>query len=60
MKDKSIKSDAKKFIKEKIDLANMFIDAIHQRRLTMVKVMQSIILFQPEWFAGNKIGRAHV
>ena len=53
MKDKSIKSDAKKFIKEKIDLANMFIDAIHQRRLTMVKVMRSIILFQPEWFAGN-------
>ena len=53
MKDKSIKSDAKKFIKEKFDLANMFIDAIHQRRLTMVKVMRSIILFQPEWFAGN-------
>ncbi|MFL2983610.1 MAG: RNA polymerase factor sigma-54 [Candidatus Neomarinimicrobiota bacterium] len=53
MKEKSIKSDAKKFIREKIDIANMFIDAIHQRRLTMVKVMRSIILFQPEWFSGN-------
>lgn len=49
----SFNSEAKKFIKEKMDSANWFIEAVHQRRITMVKVMRSIILFQPEWFAGN-------
>ncbi len=45
--------EAKKFIKEKIDSARWFIEAIHQRRLTMVNVMYAIIKFQPEWFNGN-------
>jgi RNA polymerase sigma-54 factor len=36
-----------------MDLANWFIEAIHQRRLTMVNVMRAIIHFQPEWFSGN-------
>jgi len=36
-----------------MDSANWFIEAVHQRRVTMVNVMRSIILFQPEWFAGN-------
>ena len=49
----SFNSEAKKFIKEKMDSANWFIEAVHQRRITMVNVMRSIILFQPEWFAGN-------
>ena len=49
----SFNSEAKKFIKEKMDSANWFIEAVHQRRVTMVNVMRSIILFQPEWFAGN-------
>ena len=49
----NINNDAKKFIKEKIDSANWFIEAVHQRRITMVNVMRSIIEFQPEWFAGN-------
>jgi RNA polymerase sigma-54 factor len=53
MKNNSLKKDAKRFIKDKMDLANWFIEAIHQRRLTMVNVMRSIIHFQPEWFAGN-------
>ena len=48
-----LKSDAKKFIKEKMDSANWFIQAIAQRRITMVNVMRSIIGFQPEWFGGN-------
>ena len=48
-----LKSDAKKFIKEKMDSANWFIEAIAQRRVTMVNVMRSIIEFQPEWFGGN-------
>ncbi|MEO2160221.1 MAG: RNA polymerase sigma-54 factor, partial [bacterium] len=49
----NINNDAKKFIKEKMDSANWFIEAVHQRRITMVNVMRSIIEFQPEWFAGN-------
>ena len=49
----SFNREAKKFIKGKMDSANWFIEAVHQRRITMVNVMRSIILFQPEWFAGN-------
>ena len=43
----------KKFIKEKLDSANWFIEAVKQRRVTMINVMRSIIGFQPEWFGGN-------
>ena len=51
--NEKLKGDAKKFIKEKMDSANWFIEAIAQRRITMVNVMRSIIGFQPEWFGGN-------
>ena len=40
-------------LKEKIDSANWFIEAVKQRRVTMVNVMRSIIKNQPEWFSGN-------
>jgi RNA polymerase sigma-54 factor len=53
LKNGGFKGEAKKFIKEKMDSANWFIEAVHQRRITMVNVMRSIIVFQPEWFAGN-------
>ena len=53
MNDDKLKNDAKRFIKDKMDLANWFIEAIHQRRVTMVNVMRLIIKFQPEWFSGN-------
>ena len=53
MNDNSLKREAKRFIKDKMDLANWFIEAIQQRRLTMVNVMRAIIHFQPEWFSGN-------
>jgi RNA polymerase sigma-54 factor len=46
-------TNAKKFIKEKIDAANWFIEAVHERRITMVNVMRSIIALQPEWFSGD-------
>ena len=51
--DDKLKNDAKRFIKDKMDLSNWFIEAIHQRRVTMVNVMRLIIKFQPEWFSGN-------
>jgi len=53
MNDDKLKNDAKRFIKDKMDLANWFIEAIQQRRVTMVNVMRLIIKFQPEWFSGN-------
>ena len=53
VKSDKFKADAKKFIKDKIDSAQWFIEAIQQRRVTMVNVMHSIIKFQPEWFAGD-------
>ena len=43
----------KVFVKEKLDSANWFIEAVKQRRVTMVNVMRSIIKNQPEWFNGD-------
>jgi len=53
IKGDKLEGEAKKFIKEKMDSGRWFIEAIQQRRVTMVNVMYSIIKFQPEWFAGN-------
>ena len=53
VKNNEFKGEAKKFIKEKIDSAQWFIEAIQQRRVTMVSVMYSIIKYHPEWFAGD-------
>ncbi len=53
VENNEFQGEAKKFIKEKIDSAQWFIEAIQQRRVTMVNVMYSIIKYQPEWFAGN-------
>ena len=36
-----------------MDSANWFIEAIQQRRSTLVHVMRSIIKFNPEWFGGD-------
>lgn len=44
---------AQKFIKEKVDAANWFIEAIKERRVTMVNVTKTIIELQPEWFSGD-------
>ena len=44
---------AKEFVREKMDSANWFIEAVKQRRVTMVNVMRAIIKNQPEWFSGN-------
>ena len=44
---------AKAFVRDKMDSANWFIEAVKQRRVTMVNVMRAIIKNQPEWFSGN-------
>ena len=53
IKNGEFNGKAKSFVKEKIDSANWFIEAVKQRRVTMVNVMRSIIKNQPEWFSGN-------
>ena len=44
---------AKSFIKEKVDNAVWFVDAVSERRKTLTNVMQEIIKRQPEFFQGN-------
>ncbi|MFH1851093.1 MAG: RNA polymerase factor sigma-54 [Candidatus Neomarinimicrobiota bacterium] len=44
------KPEVLQFVKQKIDSANWFIQAIQQRRRTLTAVMQSIIDKQPEFF----------
>lgn len=51
--DNNYDSKAKKYIKEKRASANWFIEAIKQRRITIVNVMRTIIGYQPEWFNGD-------
>ena len=50
MKDYGDKPDVKKFIKEKLESAKLFIDAVSQRQKTIIKVMSSIIDKQPFFF----------
>ena len=49
----TLSKDEMRFIKSKMDSASWFIEAIQQRRSTLVHVMRSIIKFQPEWFGGD-------
>ncbi len=42
--------DAKRYIKEKLTSASWFIRSIEQRKSTMIRVMESIIRHQPEFF----------
>ncbi len=48
-----ISTDARKYLKEQTDSANWFIEAIKQRRNTMIRVMKAIIEKQPQYFSGN-------
>lgn len=48
-----ISTDARKYLKEQTDSANWFIEAIKQRRNTMIRVMKAIIDKQPQFFSGN-------
>ncbi|WP_194975913.1 RNA polymerase factor sigma-54 [Aquiflexum lacus] len=48
-KDKKLK-DTVTFVKQKLDAAKWFIDAIRQRQLTLLKTMQAILDFQGDFF----------
>ena len=53
IKEGEYSGKAKSFVREKMDSANWFIEAVKQRRITMVSVMRAIIKYQPEWFFGD-------
>ena len=53
IKEGEYSGKAKSFVREKMDSANWFIEAVKQRRITMVSVMREIIKYQPEWFSGD-------
>ncbi len=47
--------DVQKFVKQKLEAANWFVDAVEQRKKTIQRVMESIINRQPEYFhSGEK------
>ena len=48
-KEKS-KKDAVMFIKQKLDAAKWFIDAVNQRRDTLLRTMQAIVEYQKNYF----------
>ena len=53
IKEGEYSGKAKSFVREKMDSANWFIEAVKLRRITMVSVMREIIKYQPEWFSGD-------
>jgi RNA polymerase sigma-54 factor len=46
--------EAKEFVKKRLESARWLINSIHQRRLTILKVMETIIQKQREFFDGGK------
>jgi RNA polymerase sigma-54 factor len=50
-------SDTKTFLKNKFESARWFINSIHQRRHTMMKVMHAIVALQEDFF---KFGEGHL
>jgi RNA polymerase sigma-54 factor len=48
-KDKKLKETVS-FVKQKLDAAKWFIDAIKQRQNTLLKTMEAILLYQKEFF----------
>jgi RNA polymerase sigma-54 factor len=53
-KDDSVTPKVKLYLKRKIDSAKWFIQAIQQRRVTMIRVMKAIIKRQPQFFIEGK------
>ena len=53
LQNKSLDSKTRNFLRSKMDSAQWFMEAINQRRNTLINVMGTIISFQPEWFAGD-------
>lgn len=52
-KKNKVDKNTKSYLKKKVDMANWFIQAIHQRRITMIRVMEAIIERQKDFFEDN-------
>jgi len=50
---KTVDKNTKTYLKKKVDMANWFIQAIHQRRITMIRVMEALIERQKDFFEDN-------
>ena len=50
-------TETKQFLKNKLESARWFINSIHQRRHTMIRVMEAIVFLQEEFF---KFGEGHL
>jgi len=48
-----VSTDARKYLREQSDSANWFIEAIKQRRNTLIRVTKTIIEKQPQFFSGE-------
>ena len=53
------KKEALQFVKEKLDSAKWFIDALQQRQTTMLQTMSEIINFQNEYFQDGDETKLH-
>ena len=55
LNDYKDKKDVRRFVKQKLESANWFVDAVEQRKITIQRVMESIIRHQPKYFhAGDR------
>lgn len=54
-KGKKVSSEAKDFIRKKFEAAKWFIASIHQRRTTLLRVMNAIVDKQRQWFEDGEV-----
>jgi len=54
LSDHKDEKDVQSFVKKKLDSASWFVDAVEQRKMTIQRVMESIIKRQPNYFQSGE------
>ena len=54
LNDHKDQKDVRTFVKKKLESATWFVDAVEQRKMTIQRVMESIIKRQPDYFHSEK------
>ena len=54
LNDHKDQRDVRSFVKKKLESATWFVDAVEQRKMTIQRVMESIIKRQPDYFHSEK------
>ena len=54
LNDHKDQKDVRSFVKKKLESATWFVDAVEQRKMTIQRVMESIIKRQPDYFHSEK------